>query len=290
MRDERRCRVGAQGKWSPSRRAGCFGEPRAGSRALGKREESAEGPRDQSAAARDPRRPRTGKGGVEFWANEDDAWVERWEQTQPPTPGPPDAERRGARALRRAGPAEDWRAPDTHPPPSGCRAGTSWPGRCLPPPAPERPVPGAPGRGPAPAGRAAARGSAWSRREALGARGEAGRRVRSPRGGGSARRTWRSAAAAAGPHFIRKSRRGGGAGGSAGADPSALTSPYSEPGRRDSRRRKPSVSPPNDGKAECTASLSLSPWSRSPSHPRRRRPHAAQRSRPDPRLGARLPR
>lgn len=72
---------------------------------------------------------------------------------------------------------------------------------------------------------------------------------------------------------------GGGAGGSAGADPSALTSPYSEPGRRDSRRRKPSVSPPNDGKAECTASLSLSPWSRPPSprrinasRPRRRRP------------------
>lgn len=88
MRDERRCRVGAQGKWSPSRRAGCFGEPRAGSRAPGKREESAEGPRGQPAAARDPRRLSTGKGGVEFWANEDDAWVERWEQTQPPKPGP----------------------------------------------------------------------------------------------------------------------------------------------------------------------------------------------------------
>lgn len=209
MRDERRCRVGAQGKWSPSRRAGCFGEPRAGSRAPGKREERAEGPRGQPAAARDPRRLRTGEGGVEFWANEDDAWVERREQTQPPKPGPPDAERRGARALRRAGPAEDWRAPDTHPPPSGCRAGTSWPGRCLPPPAPERPVPGAPGRGPAPAGRAAARGSAWSRREALGARGEAGRRVRSPRGGGSARRTSEERRRRRGPPLYTEVQAGG---------------------------------------------------------------------------------
>lgn len=55
----------------------------------GEEEESAEGPRGQPAAARDPRRLRTGEGGVEFWANEDDAWVERREQTQPPKPGPP---------------------------------------------------------------------------------------------------------------------------------------------------------------------------------------------------------
>lgn len=56
---------------------------------------------------RDPRPLRTGEGGVEFWANRDDASVERLEQTQPPKPGPRNAESWGDRAPRLAGPTED---------------------------------------------------------------------------------------------------------------------------------------------------------------------------------------
>ena len=95
-------------------------------------------------------------------------WVERSEQTQPPK-----AEPQERREMRRRAPAAGWprrdsSARDTHRPPSGCRACTSWPARLLCQPSPGRPIPGAPGRGPAPAGRAGPRGRAWSRRKAPG--------------------------------------------------------------------------------------------------------------------------
>lgn len=79
------------------------------------------------------------------------------------TPG--DAETRAGGGLA----PRDSSARDTHRPPSGCRACTSWPARLLCQPSPGRPIPGAPGRGPGPAGRARPRGRAWYRREAPGA-------------------------------------------------------------------------------------------------------------------------
>lgn len=90
---------------------------------------------------------------------------------------PPKAEPQEWREMRRRAPAAGWprrdsSARDTHRPPSGCRAGTSWPARLLCQPSPGRPIPGTPGRGPAPArraGRAGPRGGAWSLREASGA-------------------------------------------------------------------------------------------------------------------------
>lgn len=73
--------------------------------------------------------------------------------------------------LRRRAPGSHSR--DTYPQPSGCRAGTSWPGPCFRShlPTPGQLAPGAPGRGPVPIARVGARSRAWSRREALGALG-----------------------------------------------------------------------------------------------------------------------
>lgn len=50
----------------------------------------------------------------------------------------------------------------------------------------------------------------------------------------------------------------GGVGGSSTEGPSALTSPYSEPGRLDNRPRKPSIFPRDNEQHECTPSFSLS--------------------------------
>jgi hypothetical protein len=110
---------------------------------------------------------------------------------------------------------------DTHPPPSGCRAGTSWPALSLHPLALGRLAPGAPGRGPAPGGRAGAPGRASSRRAALGAswRGWAASPL-SPRNSDGRTGPRRSSAATAaarasllslheGPDFIWKPKRAG---------------------------------------------------------------------------------
>lgn len=166
-------------------------------------------------------------------------WVERSEQTQPPK-----AEPQERREMRRRAPAAGWprrdsSARDTHRQPSGCRACTSWPARLLCQPSPGRPIPGAPGRGPAPAGRAGPRGRAWSRRKAPGAPWlgwvESAfcprRHAWDPElGGAPPPPPPASAPAAAAPGLYMQARAGGGGGGggSSAAAPSALTSPCGE--------------------------------------------------------------
>lgn len=152
-------------------------------------------------------------------------------------PSPPKPELRNAERGETA-PSADGSCPglaraDTHPPPSGCRAGTSWPARSLRPPAPARRVPGAPGRGPAPAGRAAARGSAWSRRTAPGCAFQTEERQQDVDLGELRRRPRRCCRLRQAPTLYGSPV--GGVGGSSAADPRALTSPYSAPGRLDNR-------------------------------------------------------
>lgn len=208
--------------------------------------------KDPGPSLRVPGSPQLSRTGSVGLGETRPAWGDRWKPTQPRQAEPQKRWDTGSRPPAAGWSREDPRAPDTHPPPSGCRAGTSWPAGCPWPPAPGRPGPGALGRRRAPAGGAAARGRAWSRREALAARRGAGRRVRSPRRAATAapgpRRSSAAAAAARAtaalrqaPTLYRSPGGGRGAGGSSAAARGALTSPYSEPGRRDIRPGASSV-------------------------------------------------